>query len=169
MKSFKIAMILAVLVFGISPLTAQSVDAKITLTKVVEASADDVWTELRKLDNIDEISSFVGKVEFTGPKGAGGTRVCTAPDGKGKFKENILALDDTSRNYTYAVVEGVPASGMVSNFKVVDLGYQKSMIVWTSTYDRFMQNPQMTEEQFNGFLNQACTEMMNNVAVLASK
>ncbi|MEM0931398.1 MAG: hypothetical protein AAGJ12_02955 [Bacteroidota bacterium] len=41
----------------------------------MEASADDVWGELRKLDNIDELSSLVAKVDFTGPKGAGGSRV----------------------------------------------------------------------------------------------
>ena len=161
--------VVAFAVFGFTQISAQNADAKITKTKIVEASVDKVWAELRKLDNIDEISSFVGKVEFTGPMGAGGTRVCTAPDGKGKFKENILAFDDATRSYTYAVVEGVPAAGMVSNFKVVDLGYNKSMIVWTSTYEKFMQNPQMNEEQFNGFLNQASGEMINNIAALASK
>ncbi|MEK6154725.1 SRPBCC family protein [Flavobacteriaceae bacterium 3-367] len=169
MKTVKMIALAAFVAFGFTQMNAQNADAKITKTKIVEASADKVWNELRKLDNIDEISSFVGKVEFTGPKGAGGSRVCTAPDGKGKFKENILAFDDATRSYTYAVVEGVPAAGMVSNFKVVDLGYNKSMIVWTSTYEKFMQNPQMTEEQFNGFLNQASGEMMNNVAIMASK
>ncbi|WP_422858873.1 SRPBCC family protein [Flagellimonas sp. S174] len=169
MRTLKNVIVIALVVFGFSQTNAQNPDANIILTKVVEASADDVWDELRKLDNIDEISSFVAKVDFTGPKGAGGTRVCTAPDGQGKFKENILAFDDANRSYTYAVVEGVPAAGMVNNFKVVDLGYKKSMIVWTSAYDKFMDNPQMTEEQFNGFLNQASTEMMANVAKAASK
>ncbi|MBP2831518.1 SRPBCC family protein [Aquimarina sp. U1-2] len=169
MKTLRNAIVIALVVFGFNQANAQNADANITLTKVIEASADDVWYELRKLDNIDEISSFVAKVEFKGPKGVGGSRICTAPDGQGKFKENILAYDDTNRTYTYAVVEGIPAAGMVNNFKVVDLGYQKSMIVWTSSYDKFMKNPQMTEEQFNGFLNQASTEMMVNIAQAASK
>ncbi len=161
--------VVAFAVFGFTQISAQNADAKITLTKIVETSADDVWAELRKLDNIDKISSFVGKVEFTGPKGIGGSRVCIAPDGQGKFKENIIAFDDAARSYSYAVVEGVPATGMVNNFKVVDLGYQKSMIVWTGNYDAFVENPQMTEEQFSGFLNQACSEMMANVALAATK
>lgn len=169
MKRIKNVTVLAVILFGFALVNAQKKDAKITKTKVVEASADDVWSELRKLDNIDKVSSFVAKVDYSGPKGAGGSRVCTAPDGKGKFKENILDFDDTARSYTYAVVEGVPAAGLVSNFKVVDLGYNRSMIVWTSSYDTFMENPQMTEEQFNGFLNQASDDMLANVATMASK
>ncbi len=169
MKQLKNVIVIAVIAFGFSTMSAQNPNAKITITKVVEASADDVWTELRQLDNIDKLSSFVAKVEFTGPKGVGGIRVCTAPDGQGKFKENILSFDDDARSYTYAVVEGVPAAGMVNNFKVVDLGYNKSMIVWTSNYDKFMKNPQMTEEQFNGFLNQASNEMIANVAKAAAK
>jgi len=169
MKISRTVLTIAFIAIGFAQMNAQNAQAKITNTKVVEASADDVWAELRKLDNIDELSSQVAKVAFTGPKGAGGSRVCTSPDGKGKFKENILAFDDTGRTYTYAVVEGVPAMGMVSNFKVVDLGYKKSMIVWTSTYEKFMKNPQMNEEQFNGFLNMASNEMIANVAKLASK
>ncbi len=169
MKRLKNVMVLAIALFGLNQMNAQNPDAKITNTQVIEASADDVWAELRKLDNIDELSSLVAKVDFTGPKGAGGSRVCTSPDGKGKFKENILAFDDANRSYTYQVVEGIPATGVVSNFKVVDLGYKKSMIVWTSTYEKFMENPQMNEEQFNGFLNMASKEMIGNVAKMASK
>ncbi|MEM8508825.1 MAG: SRPBCC family protein [Bacteroidota bacterium] len=169
MKIFKNTLVLALILFGFSQVNAQNPNAKITNTLVVEASADDLWAELRKLDNIDELSSLVAKVDFTGPKGAGGSRICTSPDGKGKFKENILAFDDANRSYTYAVVEGIPATGVVSNFKVVDLGYKKSMIVWTSTYEKFMKNPQMNEEQFNGFLNMASNEMIANVAKTASK
>ncbi len=169
MKRLKNVMVLTIVLFGFNQMNAQNPDAKITNTMVVEASADDVWAELRKLDNIDELSSQVAKVAYTGPKGTGGSRVCTSPDGKGKFKENILAFDDTARTYTYAIVEGVPAMGMVSNFKVVDLGYKKSMIVWTSTYEKFMKNPQMNEEQLNGFLDMASKEMIGNVAKMASK
>ncbi|WP_350286850.1 SRPBCC family protein [uncultured Croceitalea sp.] len=169
MKRLKNVMVLAIAIFGLTQMNAQNPNAKITNTQVVEASADDVWAELRKLDNIDELSSLVAKVEFTGPKGEGGSRVCTSPDGQGKFKENILAFDDANRSYTYQVVEGIPATGVVSNFKVVDLGFKKSMIVWTSTYEKFMKNPQMNEEQFNGFLNMASKEMIGNVAKIASK
>ncbi len=169
MKLVKIVTLIALVTFGYSQTNAQNANANITLTKVVETSADNVWGKLRQMDDIDQYSSIINKVEWTGAKGTGGTRVCTSADGQGKFKESILSFDDTNRTYTYAVLEGVPAMGMVNNFKVVDLGYNKSMIVWTSSYDKFMQNPQMNEEQFKGFLNQASGEMIANIAKASTK
>ncbi|HAS47199.1 MAG TPA: SRPBCC family protein [Microscillaceae bacterium] len=138
-------------------------NANITVSKVVNSSADKVWEVLRQMDDIDKFSSAVERVEWNGNHGVGGERVCYAPDGQGVFKESILGFDDDQRSYTYGVKEGVPAQGMVNNFKVLDLGYQKSMIVWTSNFEQFVQNPQMTEEQFMGFLNQSIHEMIDNI------
>ena len=171
---FKNSILMALLVaFGLSftpkTIVAQNSDANFTVSKIVDASADDVWSVLRKMDDIDKYSSAIAKVTWTGNKGVGGQRVCTAPKGQGFFKESIVKFDDTNRTYSYAVMEGVPTKGMVNSFKVVDLGYQKSMIVWTSSYDEFMTNPQMTEEQFAGFINQSINEMIGNVIVTAKK
>ncbi len=149
---------------------AQSADAKITYTKVIDASADDVWTILREMDDVDKYSSGIAKVEWTGHKGEGGERVCYPPKGQeGYFKEKIVAFDDVNRTFSYSVVEGIPVKGMVNTFKVVDLGYQKSMILWNSTFDEFMKNPQMTEEQFMGFINMSLEEMVGNVTIAAKK
>lgn len=139
-------------------------NANITLSKVVSSSADKVWEVLRQMDDIDKFTSTVERVEWNGNHGVGGERVCYAPDGQGVFKESILGFDDNQRTYTYAVKEGIPAQGMVNNFKVLDLGYKKSMIVWTSSYEQFMDNPQMNEEQFLGFLNNGAGEIIDNVA-----
>ncbi len=147
-------------------LNAQNSKADLSYVSHVEISADKVWEEIRRMDNIDEISSLVGKVDWTGPKGVGGTRVCTTPDGKGYFKENILKFDDKQRTYTWQVVEGVPAKTVINSFKVVDLGLNQSMIVWTSNYE-FVENPNMTEEQFRGFLEGAVTEMVDNMIAMA--
>ena len=153
---------------GTIHVAAQVADAKITNTKVVNASADAVWGLIRQMDDIDKYSSSVVKVQWTGDHGVGGQRVCTAPEGQGYFKESIVAFDDTARTYSYALVEGVPAKGMVNNFKVVDLGYNKCMIVWTSNYEAFMTNPNMTEDQFQGFLNMASNEMIEKIAAAAT-
>lgn len=159
--------------FGLSftpkAIVAQNSDANFTVSKIVDASADDVWSVLRKMDDIDKYSSAIAKVTWTGDKGVGGQRVCTAPKGQGFFKESIVRFDDINRTYSYAVLEGVPTKGMVNSFKVIDLGYQKSMIVWTSSYEEFMTTPQMTEEQFAGFINQSINEMIGNVIVTAKK
>lgn len=136
----------------------------ITNTIIVNANADVVWSVLRELDNVDEFSTSVAQVEWKGEKGVGGQRVCTTPDGKGSFTENITAFNDQNRTYSYAVVEGVPAKGMVNTFKVVNLGYKKSAIVWFSEYDSFVQNPKMDESQFINFVDSSSKEMIANVA-----
>ena len=43
------------------------------------------------------------------------------------------------------------------------------MIVWSSKVDELMQNPQMTEEQFMGFINMSLKEMVDNVIMAAKK
>ncbi|MEO1486815.1 MAG: SRPBCC family protein [Bacteroidota bacterium] len=136
----------------------------ITNTAIINANADDVWSILRELDNIDQFSSSVAKVEWTGEKGVGGQRVCTTPDGKSTFTENITAFNDQNRTYSYAVVEGVPAKGLVNTFKVVNLGFRKSAIVWSSKYDSFIENPDMDQDQFINFVDSSSKEMIANLA-----
>lgn len=166
LKSFFPVLLLLIL-FGCSTSAdAQSPSKEgVTTVRVLDISADKAWEQLRILDNIDKLSSSVSKVIFTGDRGVGGERVCIAADGKGRFKENITAFSDSERSYSYAVVEGVPAKNMLNTFKVVDMGYNKSMVVWTSNFE-FMQNPQMTEEQFRGFLSMASGEMIDNAVKL---
>lgn len=154
----------------LSNINAQNEDAKMAYTKIVDASADDVWTVLREMDDIDKYSSGIAKVVWNGEKGKGGERICYPPKGQeGYFKESILAFDDSKRSYTYSVVEGIPVKGMVNTFHVLDLGYQKSMIVWTSTFDEFMKNPQMSEDQFRGFISMSLEEMVSNIIKAAKK
>ncbi|WP_282088681.1 SRPBCC family protein [Aquimarina algiphila] len=153
----KIAILLTVFIFSTFTLQAQS-----PLVTEIESSADEVWEQIRKMDNIDKLSSFVSKVQWKGPKGIGGERVCTSADGKGHFKEKITGFDDKTRTYSYQVVEGVPAKNMNNMIKVIDLGYNKSMIVWTSNYE-FIENPNMTKEQFDGFITTARVEMVENI------
>lgn len=155
----------AILFIGLSitELSAQSADAKKTYTKVVEASADDVWTHLRKMDQIQNYTQTIAKLDWEGPKDVGGKRTCYSPDGKNYYKENIVAFDDTNRTYSYSVVEGIPVKGMVNTWNVVDLGYNKSMVIWSTIYDEFMKNPQMTEEQFMGFIDMNLNELVGNI------
>ena len=159
----------AALVCGAALTTAhaQAADARLTVTRVIDASVDDVWGQIRQLDDLAEFSSLIASVDYTGDLGVGGKRVCTAPDGQGKYVESIVGFDDATRSYRYAVVEGVPVQGLVNGFKVVDLGYNKAMVVWTSTYESFVENPQMTEEQFVGFMQGAINEMLDNYAAAA--
>ncbi|WP_378184089.1 SRPBCC family protein [Aquimarina sp. SS2-1] len=155
----------AVILFILLISTTNVLQAQIPLVTKIESSADEVWEQIRKMDNIDELSSFVSKVQWKGPKGIGGERVCTSSDGNGYFKEKITGFNDETRTYSYQVVEGVPAKNMNNMIKVVDLGYEKSMIVWTSSFE-FIENPNMTKDQFNNFLTTARAEMVENIIKL---
>lgn len=163
------ALALMAIGFNFQIANAQNSKPMFTFTKIVDASADDVWEVLRQMDDIDQYSSLIAKVSWTGDHNVGGQRVCHSPDGKGYFKEGIVKFDDQNRTYSYAVLEGVPVKGMVNTFKVVDMGYRKAMIVWTSGYEQFLKNPQMDETQFKGFIDQSVNEMIDNVAKTASR
>jgi len=165
MKTLKLVAFAFLFAFGFNNTnaSAQNADAKLVHTQIVEKSADDVWKIVRNLD-FSKYTQTIDQVKVIGQAGAGSSRVCSTPDEKGQFKENILAYDDVNRTYTYAVVEGVPVKGLINNFKVIDLGYNKSMIVWWSNYEAFMQNPQMNEQQFTAFMKSSVNEIVTNMA-----
>ncbi|MEM9889007.1 MAG: SRPBCC family protein [Bacteroidota bacterium] len=110
-------------------------DAIITTSAVADLSADQVWEQIRKMDNIPELSSAVGSLTWTGPKGVGGVRKCVTPDKSGYFVEKIREFDDKERTYEWQVVEGVPAKNVINRYRVVDLGYNKCMVVFTSKFE----------------------------------
>ncbi|MEO0899713.1 MAG: SRPBCC family protein [Bacteroidota bacterium] len=141
-------------------------DAIITTSAVANVSADQVWAQIRKLDNIAELSSLVGSLTWKGPKGVGGERKCVTPDKSGYFIERIREFDDQKRTYEWQVVEGVPAKNVINRYRVIDLGYNKSMVVFTSRFE-FIENPNMNEDQFKAFLKSASYEMASNAIALA--
>nr|WP_297912511.1 SRPBCC family protein [uncultured Allomuricauda sp.] len=166
METKKVILIAALIFGGFTGVKAQKTDAIMTKTQIINASADEVWGRLRKLDKIEELTpDFIGDSWVTGTIGVGATRSCSAPGQTRKstdnpaFTETILAYDDEKRFYSYAV-SGVPAKNMVNSFKVVDLGYKKCMVVWSSRGWTFMENPQMNKEQFVGFLDMVSNQLM---------
>ncbi len=160
-------LVILVMVFGFNQLNAQNPDARLVKTKIVNKSADAVWKVVRDLEAVAEHSSLIGSLTLKGGNQAGAIRVCYTPDKSGFFKENIIAFDDDKRSYSYAIVEGTPTKNMINNFKVVDLGYNKSMIVWWSNFEAFMENPKMTREQFIGFMDSSIEEWTSNMAAAA--
>lgn len=154
-----------VLLLSANSASAQSMGAsKVQFSKIVNKSADEMWKTVRKLDQIHKYSSAVARVDWNGNMGVGGERVCHTPDGKGFYKEKIVAYDESSRSFSYALLEGAPVKGMTNFMQVVDLGYGKCILVWWSNYDDFMKNPQMTEEQFQAFMLSSIQEMTDKMA-----
>lgn len=146
--------------------SAQSMmgEPKVQFSKVVNKSADEMWETVRQMDKIDKYSSNIARVEWTGNMGKGGQRVCYTPDGKGYFKEKIVAYDDSGRSFSYSLLEGAPVKGMVNTIQIVDLGYGKCVFVFWSNYEQFMKNPQMTQDQFHAYMTSSLEEMTNKMA-----
>lgn len=161
----KTILILTAFLAGVNVSEAQNEASmpKAQFSKVIFKSADQMWDIVKKLDEIHKYSSAIASVDWKGNMGEGGERVCHAPDGQGAFTEKITSFDETSRSYTYSLIDGAPVKGMNNTMKVVDLGYGKCILVWWSQYDSFIKNPQMTEEQFKNFMLTSIEEMIEKM------
>ncbi|NMH89066.1 SRPBCC family protein [Flavivirga algicola] len=168
-KSINLVIMTLFLVLFTNALSAQDSDSKISVSKVVSVSADKMWKVLRQMDNVDKFSPQIDKVVWTGEHGVGGERVCYGNENRFYVKEKIVKFDDVKRTYSYAVVEGAPAKDMVNTFKVVDLGDNKSKVVWSTSYTSFIQNPRFTEEQFRGATEYGFNDFIGQVAMTANK
>ena len=152
------------------PLTAQQ--KSFVKSQMVEASADDVWERLRTLDGLEDFAPQHISDSWVHDKkapGVGCVRSCTAAGmkkGEASYSEKITKFSDAERFYQYEVFEGTPTVNMVNSLRVTDLGYKKSMVTWTSTRDGFVKNPQMTEDQFDAFLETAGQSVLNGLASL---
>ena len=145
--------------------SAQSMgEPKVQFSKIISTSADNFWETVRQMDKIDKYSSNIARVEWTGNMGKGGQRVCYTPDGKGYFKEKIVAYNESTRSFSYSLLEGAPVKGMVNTIQVVDIGYGKCVFVFWSHYEQFIENPQMTQEQFHAFMQSSLVEMTERMA-----
>ena len=166
MKILKLMSAIILISISAQSIPAQSKAPNITYSLEANVSADKVWEQIRIMDNIDKVSSYVGTLTWKGPKGVGGERKCIAPDGKGYYVEHIKSFNDDQRSVGWQVVEGVPAKNVFNSFKVVDMGYNKSMIVFRSNFE-FIENPNMTKDQFYAFLNGAIKEITHKYVELA--
>ncbi|MEO0527742.1 MAG: SRPBCC family protein [Bacteroidota bacterium] len=169
MKGVKMMLALTLVIGGLGMTSAQKANAIVTKTKIINASADDVWQRLRTLDKIEELTpDYVGDSWVTGKVGVGAVRSCTNPGqtrktvDKPAYTETVVSYDDEKRFYAYAV-KGIPAKNMLNSFKVVDLGYKKCMVIWNSGGWTFIKNPQMTEGQFLGFMDTVGNQLMSRL------
>lgn len=154
LKLFKITIpVLAIaLMLGLSSFTTNGSEVKlpnISYSVSINKSADKVWKTLRQLDGLEKIAPQIfthTSINTREPK-VGCVRTCIAQD-KSKWVETIVEFSDETRFFKYQLDEGpVPAKNMVNTLRVIDLGYNKCLFVWTSTFD-FLKNPNVTEKKF---------------------
>lgn len=168
MKFFNSLCLIVLITLNSLSMQSQNKNPNISYSFEANVSADKVWKQIRIMDNIDKVSSYVATISWKGPKGVGGERKCVAPDGKGYYVEKIKSFNDDQRIVGWQVVEGVPAKNVFNSFKVVDMGFNKSMIVFRSNFE-FIDNPNMTRKQFEAFLHSAVKEITANYIKLAQE
>ena len=116
-------------------ITVDSREDKVQIQQQVDASADEVWALLAKLDGIEQFVPQMFKSSTVAGKGKGAERICTHHNGD-KLIEEILAFDSNSRTYTYSVKSGVmPVADMINRVQVLSLSNNRSLIVWSSKFD----------------------------------
>lgn len=141
---------------------------KVVKTQILQVSAEEAWKVVAQFDNLAELTpSFLHDVKIEGKIAEGCKRTCTSADKQSMYKEKITYFNEKEMYYRYAVMEGLPVKDMENSFRVIALGKDQSMVVWTSGYE-FMENPNMTEQQFNGFIDAALGEMFTNMDKLTA-
>jgi hypothetical protein len=121
--------------FILLPTFAMEQHQSVSRSIEINASADQVWQLLRKLDGVEAFSGgMVTHSKIKGEPGVGCERICTMNDGA-KIKEIVRSFSDAERSYSYQVYSDMmPVSKMINSAQVLDLGYQKSLLVWKSNF-----------------------------------
>ena len=128
---------------------------------VIDASADQVWHLLRQIDGVERYSGgMVTHSALKGEPGVGCERVCKLNNGM-EVTEKVVAFDDQARTYSYKVTGApFPVTTMVNSARVVDLGYNRSLLVWTSNYTPGPQgDPQEIAMMLGGVLEMVTMEV----------
>ena len=138
---------------------------KVVKTHIVNAPAEKVWKEIGSLDKLEEvIPQYLASSKLDGVPKIGVKRHCETPDGSGYYKEQIIEYDEEAMFYRYVMTEGtIPAKNVNNSARVIPLGKDQSMIVWTG-YFEYIPNEQMSKQQFEGFMSQAFVDIMNGYA-----
>jgi mxaD protein len=135
---FKSALLIGVSVFvsGYAVAAAPWLHASDTVT--IDASASKVWGAAKDFNGLNTWHPALASdeiVEGTNNQ-VGAVRVLTLKGG-GTVKEKLLAFDEKSHMFKYAIVESVlPVSHYTSTFVVKSLGKGKSSVTWSGRFKR---------------------------------
>lgn len=142
--------------------------SQVTKTTILHKSASDVWTLLAKVDGIERIVPTLvksSKINNNQKAEAGCSRTCVSPEGN-VFVEKITELNHKTMFMAYSIESGIPAK-MTNSFQVISLGKNSCKVIWSSHYD-FIPNDQMTESQFNAFMDSAGQTIVDGLKNLYS-
>ncbi|HPM32453.1 MAG TPA: haloalkane dehalogenase [Chryseolinea sp.] len=111
---------------------------QVSITKSVNASAEEVWNILRTGTDLDKWIPFISTCKLEG-KGVGAKRVCTTADGK-VLKETILLVDEGNRIFKYRIDEQdvLPTKNYVGTVSVKD-SMGKTEVMWVADFEMTME------------------------------
>ena len=110
--------------------------AEVLVTEDLPVPARKVWELVRDFGGIRKwVGDMVQSLELEG-EGVGAIRTITLP-GDTKLYEQLKALDEEERSFTYAIIREspLPVADYLAKFKLVETGQDSCRIEWSSTFE----------------------------------
>ena len=110
--------------------------AKVWVTEDLPVPAGKVWELVRDFGGIQKwAGDMIQSLELEG-EGVGAIRTITLP-GDTKLYEQLEALDENERSFSYAIIREspLPTSDYLATFKLVETGPDSCRIEWSSTFE----------------------------------
>jgi carbon monoxide dehydrogenase subunit G len=110
--------------------------AEVLVTEDLPVPAAKVWELVRDFGGVQKwLGGMVQSLELEG-EGIGAIRTITLP-GDTKLHEQLKALDEEERSFSYAIVRKspLPMTDDLAKFKLVETGPDSCRVEWGSTFE----------------------------------
>ena len=117
---------------------AAAPELSVSKSVVIHATPDVVWAKAKDFGALNTWHPAVAKDEIVAgtDNQPGAERELTLGDG-GKIHEKLIAFNDASRSFKYAILDGVlPISAYTATFKVAAVGKDSSKVTWAGKFKR---------------------------------
>ena len=124
---------------------------KVYRSAVIHATADEVWSLVRNFNDLPKWHPAIASSEIEdglSPDSVGCVRRFQLIDDGGMIREQLLALADDTRSFTYSILESpMPVDNYVAvmRFSPITMG-DKTFAEWTAEFDVTSGPPEDTEQ-----------------------
>jgi hypothetical protein len=127
--------------------------AKVYVSAVLDAPIERVWSKIRDFNGLAGWVPAIAASEIVDGGSAerlGSVRALTLAGGGGTVKERLLALDDFTHSYSYAIIDSpLPIANYVSHIRLrpVTTG-SRTFVEWVGEYDVLQGDPEDLRKLF---------------------
>ncbi len=110
--------------------------SNVKVTKSYKINANELWSKVRKLDDMHEILPSMIKTCSIEGHGTGSKRICTTD--QGVINETIVLLDDSNKILKYSIDNDdapLPVSNYQGTVTIVSTGEETSNFSWEAEYE----------------------------------